>query len=203
MSETPYLSPLSPSYWRTAAGELRHLRILIFASLMAAASVVMSSFFIPFPMAENLRIYFTFTVTSVCALVCGPVVALLYGFASDIIGFVIHPTGAFFPGYTLSTMLGAFVFALFFYRRRITLLRIILAKLLINAFINVGLGSLWSAILYNKGYYYFLAKSLVKNSIMLPVEILILIALFRLLLPILADADLIPRPVGKNTLPVI
>lgn len=203
MSETSYLSPLTPFYWKTAAGEVRRLRTLVFASLMVAAAVVMGSFFIPFPMAENLRIYFTFTVSATCALVCGPVTALLFGFATDIIGFAVHPTGAFFPGYTLSSMLGPFIFALFFYRRRITILRITLAKLLINAFVNVGLGSLWSAIQFEKGYYYFLAKSLIKNSIMLPVEILILAALFRLLLPILADAGLVPRPNGKKTLPVI
>lgn len=42
---------------------------------------------------------------------------LVFGFVEDILGFILQPTGDFFPGYTLSTMAGVLVYALCFYRR--------------------------------------------------------------------------------------
>lgn len=189
MSKILFASPFSPGYRRAAAEELHDLRSLVFTALMVAAAVVISSFFIP--VGENLRVYFSFLVTAVCGLVGGPFLALLYGFCADLLGFVLHPAGAFFPGYTLSSMLGALIFALFLYRSRVTVLRLALARLLINALVNVGLGSLWSSILMGKGYYYFLVKSVVKNTLMLPLEVLLLLAVFRFLLPVLSRSDMI------------
>ena len=37
-----YPHPLSPGYWRSAAGELKHLRRLVFMALMIAACIVLS-----------------------------------------------------------------------------------------------------------------------------------------------------------------
>ena len=54
----------------------------------------------------------------------------------DILGFILQPTGDFFPGYTLSTMAGVLVYALCFYRARITVLRIVLANLVVNLLVN-------------------------------------------------------------------
>ncbi|NCB34255.1 MAG: hypothetical protein EOM64_10360 [Erysipelotrichia bacterium] len=60
-----------------------------------------------------------------------------------------------------------------------------------NYLINVLLGSCWSAMLYSKGYYYYFAKSLVKNTILLPFEVAALYALFKLLMPYLRKKKLI------------
>ena len=74
------------------------------------------------------------------------------------------------------------IYALFFYRAKITWRRIILAKLLTNIQ-NVLLGALWSAILYSKGYLYYLTQSAVKNALYLPLQILLLGFLFQAVLP--------------------
>ncbi len=103
---------------------------------------------------------------------------LAAGFAGDIIGYMLHPDGGFFFGYTVSSMLGSFLYGLCFYRTKITLPRIILAKTTINLFVNMGLGCLWSAMLYGKGYLYYLAKSTVKNLLLLPLEVFLLFMMF-------------------------
>lgn len=64
-------------------------------------------------------------------------------------------------------------------------------ELTVNLIIYIGLGSLWSSMLYDRGYYYFLVKCIVKNLIMLPVEIIMLVVLIRLLLPVLIRERLI------------
>ena len=192
-------SPFSPGYWRTAARELKNLRMLTLAAIVVALRIVLSGFYIP--LGDNLNIFFGYLVNGLGSAVYGPVAALLSGFAADILGYIVHPTGPFFPGYVLSTMLGSFVYALFFYRARITLPRVVLAKLTVNLAVNVGLGSLWSAIQYSKGYYYYLAKGLVKNLGLLPVEVLLLWLFLRAMVPVCVRIGLLPRQTRENTAP--
>jgi ECF transporter S component (folate family) len=190
-------SSFSPEYWRSGLRELKNLRRLIFAALVIALGIVISSFFIP--VGENLRIYFKFLVYCVGSAVYGPFVSLLVGAAGDTLGFLIHPSGAYFPGYLLSEMLGCLIYALFLYRKRITVLRLFLAKLIINVFVNIILGSVWSAVLYSKGFYYYFAKSAVKNLLLLPIEVIAMTALFALLIPQLERLGAIPRrPEGQK-----
>ena len=65
---------------------------------------------------------------------------------------------------------------------------------------NVLLGSLWSAILYSKGYLYYLSTSAVKNLLYLPVQILLLWLLLRALLPVLHKMGWLPQQMGKSML---
>lgn len=106
--------------------------------------------------------------------------------------------GPFFPGYTLTAMAGSFVYALFLYRARITVRRIVLCKLCVNLLVNVGLNCLWSAMLYSKGYLFYLGQSLAKNLLMLPVEVVILLTFLRIMLPVLSSAGLTPPQPTKH-----
>ena len=189
-------SPFSRSYWRTALRELQNLRMLTLAAIVVALRIVLSGLYIP--LGDNLNIFFGYFVNSLGAAIYGPVVALLSGFATDVLGYFVHPTGPFFPGYVLSTMLGSFFYALFFYRARVTALRVVLAKLSVNLLVNVGLGALWSAIQFSKGYYYYLVKSLAKNIGLLPVEALLLWLFLRAMAPICATNGLLPKQEKKN-----
>lgn len=195
MQSELFRTPLAKGYWKSAAGELHRVQMLVLAAFFIALRVAVVSFRIP--VAENLNIYFGFLVTSAGAMIYGPVLALLGGFVSDILSFFMAPNGPFFFGYTLSEMLGAFVYAVFLYRSQVTVARIAISKTIVNVLINIGLGSLWSAMLYSKGYYYYLAKSLVKNLLMLPIEILLMYLLFQALIPLAVRANIMPKqPVG-------
>ena len=48
--------------------------------------------------------------------------------------------------------------------------------------------------LYGKGYLYYLTSGLLKNTLLLPVEVLLTLMVLRLMLPALARSGLIPRP---------
>ncbi|MBQ1356291.1 MAG: hypothetical protein IIY72_07410, partial [Solobacterium sp.] len=86
---------------------------------------------------------------------------------------------------------GSLFYGLFFYRRRITLPAIIGAKVSVNYLINVLLGSLWSSMLYSNGYLYYAGKSVIKNTVMLPVEITLLYLIFKMVLPFLQRRQLV------------
>ena len=191
-----YPHPFSTAYWRDAVRELKDLRKLTFAALLIAMCVVLSH--VPsVPLFGGAKITWGFLARSVCALVCGPVLGVAFGFAEDILSFFLTGGGGypFFPGYTLTTMLGVFIYALFFYRAEITGRRVFLAKLLTNIQ-NVILGSLWSSILYGKAWSVMAVGSFWKSLLMLPFQTALLVALFAALLPVLRRAGLVPRQVS-------
>ena len=205
-TETPgklrtFRTPFTPSYWKEAAGEVKKPRILAVTALFIGLDIIIGMFYIPMPFGDNLRVYFGYFTNSMCCMVCGPVMALIFGFVRDVLGFLANPSGGFFFGYTLSAMLGSLVYALFFYRARITVVRILCCKLIINACGNILLGSLWSAILFSKGYYFYMASSTVKNLMLLPVEVILLVLFYQVTLPVLVKMKWIPeQPKGRMPL---
>ena len=184
-------SIFTAGYWASAVSEFHKLRSLVFAGLMVALGVVLGFFSIPAGL--NLRISPAFFVPALGSLVFGPVVGLTAGLAYDLIGFLVAPAGPFFPGYTLSSMLEFFIYGLFLYRSRLSVWRIFLAKSLVNYGVHVFLGSFWSEIMFQKGYYYFFLKSMVKNTIMLPFEVVLITALFQVFLPVLVREGILPK----------
>lgn len=187
------MHPFSGAYWRTAAAELKDLRKLTFAALMIAMCMALSR--IPsVPLFGGAKITWGYLARAVCALVCGPVLGVVFGFAEDILSFCLTGGGGypFFPGYTLTTMLGVLTYALFFYRAELTVRRIFLAKLVTNIQ-NVLLGALWMSILSGKAWYVTASASAVKNLVMLPFQTALLAALFGALLPVLIRSGLVQR----------
>lgn len=195
-SEKLYSSPLRAGYWKEAGGSLRSVRILVVAALCAALSTLFNFFFMV-PVGENLNIMFQFLPNAIMGMICGPWVAILYGVATDFLDFMLHGWG-FFPGYTLGSVLGAVIYALFLYRSRVTVLRLFLARLTVNVVVNIFLGSLWSAILYGKAYYVYLSASVFKNLILLPLETLILVVVYRMLMVSLVQLGLIPEQPSRR-----
>lgn len=186
-----YSSPFSLGYWWDAVWELKNPRTLSFSALMIALCVALS--FVPsVAISDGVKVTWGFLARALCAMVGGPVNALVFGAAEDTISFLIHPTGPYFPGYMLTTMIGTFVYALFLYRQRVTVARLFLAKLT-NSVVNLFLGSLWSAILYSKGYIYYVTTRLVSYSVTLPIQVLLLALLVGALLPALCRMGLHPR----------
>lgn len=190
-----YRHPFSRSYWSTALKDFRKLSTLAFSAVMIAACVALS--YIPsIHIADKVRVSWGFLARALCGLVGGPINALVFGAAEDTISFLLHPTGPYFPGYTLTTMLGTLIYALFLYRTEVTVGRIFLAKLCTNIS-NVTLGALWSALLYGKGYLYYASTSLVKNVIMLPVQTVMLAVFFAAVLPVLSRTGFLSGIPGK------
>lgn len=188
-----FRSPLSKGYWRAAAQEWKSVKILALAALLIALRVVISKFFIPLPIAGSTqRIYFTFFINALGSYLYGPLMALAAGGVADLVSFVIAPTGGFFFGYTLTAMAGSLIYALFFYRARITVVRIVLCKLVVNLLVNVGMNGLWDSMLMGKGYLALMAVRIPKNLITLPLEILLLVLFFNLMLPIVEQMGLAP-----------
>ncbi len=187
-----FKTPFSHAYWRCALRDFRKPRTLVFSALMVAACVALG-YLKSVPVVNNIRVSWGFLARALCALVGGPVNALVFGFVEDTISYLWNPTGGYNPFYILTTMLGVFTYALFLYRAEVTVLQVFLAKLATNLQ-NVFLGGLGTYLWYSngKGYWVIVGASAVKNAIMLPVQTIMLAALFAALLPILHRMGFLP-----------
>lgn len=196
---TLYRTPFSAAYWHAALNDFKQVRTLTFAALMIVACVALSH--VPSIPVSTLvggaKVTWGWLARSICGMVGGPITALVFGAAEDTISFMLKPSGPYFPGYTLTTMLGTMIYALFLYRAKPSVVRIFLAKLSTNA-LNVLLGALWSSILYGKkSYFAYVTVSFWKNLVALPVQTLMLCFLVAALAPIMSRMGLI-APQGKD-----
>ena len=121
---------------------------------------------------------------------------------SDIIGYFIQPGGMFFLGYTLDAMLAGFTYGICFYKKRITLMNCITARVVVNLFVNVGLGSIWWKTIYNLNWEayqtYVLLTSLPKNVLYLLPQSILLYLLFKAIAKPLSSFGLIDERISEN-----
>ena len=196
--KTLYKTPFSPAYWRDALADFRSLHSLIFASLMIAACMALGR--IPsFQIMPGVKLVsWGYLARSLCGLVCGPVMAVVFGVAEDTLGFFLNSTGdPYFPGYALNTALGVLIYALFLYRAQVSVLRIFLAKLCNNVLINILLSSLWASMWSDNGFLFYVSTKAVTNFVRLPFEVLILTVLYGAMLPILHRTGFLPDQAAK------
>ena len=172
--------------FRDSAAELKNLRSLTGLSLCLALGVVLS-LFTSIQVTTSLRISFGFLALAVTGMLYGPVCSSLAGIVIDLLVFVIHPTGPFFPGFTLTSMLTGTIFGLFLYKNQISLPRLILSKALINLLLNLLLNSLWLTILYDQGFWAMIPGRIFKNVVFLPVEVLAMYLVLPLLVKVSAS----------------
>ena len=178
----PHNSPDTPglfshAYWHQATANLRSTRMLIFAALIVALRVAVKAFKIT--LVPGLSMTFDCYVNALGSMVYGPVVALLAGAASDTLGCILFPSasGPYFFPFIFVEMSSGFIFALFLWRRRIDIKKILLSKFTVNMVCNVLLTSLvmkWSNYLEGKTYSVITLVRLCKNLVLFPLESLLI-----------------------------
>ncbi|WP_455560085.1 ECF transporter S component, partial [Agathobaculum hominis] len=84
----------------------------------------------------NLRIGVGFLCNAAIGMLFGPVVGMMAGVCTDVLGYFAGnlSMGAYFPGYTLTAVVGGLIWGLWLYPRKITVWRAIGAKACINVF---------------------------------------------------------------------
>ena len=84
--------------------------------------------------------------------------------------FLIKPTGAFFPGFTLNAMLGGVLYGTILYRKPLTFRRALWADLVVALICNIFLNTLWLSMMSGKAMMVLLPMRVLKNLIKWPVD---------------------------------
>ena len=155
------------NYMNEAFSEIKRIRTITGASLMAAASIVLDFFRIV--ITQTLEISFSFLGVALAGMMYGPFVGGIVGGIADILGYLIRPSGAFFIGFTINAILTGVIFGLFLYKRNPSLKRIAFALLVENIIVILILTPLWLNIMY--GTEFFAIARIIRCVILFPVKL--------------------------------
>lgn len=140
---------------------------IIIIAFMIALEIVLSKL-----VSVNLaflRIGFGFLPIAIVAILYGPLWAAAAYAIGDVIGGFLFPTGAYFPGFTLSAALTGLVFGLVLYKKEVTIARAALASSIVCLVINLLLNTYWLTFIIGKGFMVLLASRAVKEIAAIPV----------------------------------
>ena len=181
-----FTTPFSAEYWRLAVLEMKSVHMLVIAALLTALRIAIKSAKIP--VGPDLTITFGFVVNALGSMIYGPVMAAVTSAISDVLGAIIFPSGAYFFPFTLVEMMGGVLFALFYYRAKITTARVVWGRFAVTAICNLILNPItlyyYYTLLMGKSYAIFSLPRIIKNLALFPVQSLILVIFFNALLPI-------------------
>ncbi len=184
-------SIFAPAYWEASASEFKSIKQITAASLLVALGIIIGMFDIRL-IPNILQVSFSYIAFSLCSFITGPLMAIPCGMIADLVDALWHGYDLFF-GYTLSAVAQSFIFAIFLYRRDITLPRVVAAKTCVNLFVNILLSSVWRVMMMGGEYFYYVFIAALKNLIMLPVEVVIMMIFLRALTPALRRLKMVPR----------
>ena len=184
MTNTGYIdaktfnSPFEKGYWYSAFAELKKPKMMIIAAIITAIRIVLKAVSIPV-LGNYVQITFAFYANALGSLVYGPIWGLLGGIVSDTVGAILFPSGQYFLPFVITECLGSFIYALFLYKCKLSILRVYLAKFSVMVICNLTLTPIIMNWYYQyfgieKVYKYFTVVRLMKNIALFPIEATIL-----------------------------
>lgn len=108
------------------------------------------------------------------AIAYGPIWAGVMGALAELLGSLVFPVGAYFPGFTLTALLTGIIFGLFIYHSRYSFFKGCVASVIITLFLTLLLDTFWLYAFFNTngdGYLVLMAARLVKAGVMLVLQI--------------------------------
>lgn len=106
--------------FRNSALELKNIRCITVTAMLIALDIALKS--VTIPLGDSLKISFAFLALATIGMLFGPTVSLIAGAVTDILGFMIFPSGGggFNPLFTVVEATGALIYGLFLYNLTFT-----------------------------------------------------------------------------------
>lgn len=153
-------------------------KLIVLSGLFIALNVILTRIVKPIDL-QYVKLTFGFIANSFGGIILGPVLGGIVSALGDIIGFFLFPSGIFFPGFTLSAFLGAFIYGIVLRKNPGSIYRIIAAVLLVTVVVDLLLNTVWLSIMYKKAWATFFTVRMVKSLIFAPVQVVIIKLLWR------------------------
>lgn len=173
---------------------LKDLRTLTTTGVLLALAFVIKSFSIE--VTPDLRIGFTFLATCTIGMLYGPVVCGMSTFLLDFIGYIVQNKSprAYSPQLSLVVIISGVIYGCLLYKcdfkknKIPSFIRVVLSRLIVVLFCNIGLNSYYLYSLYvNKdfsitnltsdslrGFWVYCTPRIFKNLIQLPIDLVML-----------------------------
>lgn len=179
LDSNTFKTPFEIGYWKSALAELKKPKMMIVAGIITALRIVLKAVSIPI-FGNYVQITFGFYANALGSLIYGPIWGLLCGIVSDTIGALVFPSGTYFLPFVITECLGSFIYGLFLYKCKLSVLRVYLSKFSVMVVCNLVLTPIIMNWYYQyfgieKVYKYFTVVRLMKNIALFPIESTILL----------------------------
>ncbi len=147
---------------------LKNVRVLTTAAMLVAIAIILGFFKIP--ITQLIEIRFGSLPIAAAGTLCGPIVAAIVGGLADVGGYLVKPTGPFFPGFTISGIISGLIFGVILYKKEITILRVLIAQILHAVIVSMLMNSFWLTVLYGNPFFTSVITRAPKSLIMIPIN---------------------------------
>ncbi|MBE5917698.1 MAG: folate family ECF transporter S component [Pseudobutyrivibrio ruminis] len=148
--------------------KLMNTKTLTVAAMLTAVGIVLG--FFKLPISQLIEIRFGSLPIALTGMMFGPGVAGVVGALVDIGGYLVKPTGPFFPGFTISGIVSGIILGLMLHGKKCTFARIFVTQAIHTLVVGIIMNSYWLNLLYLKnGYIAAIIARLPKELIMIPV----------------------------------
>ncbi|MDR0978640.1 MAG: folate family ECF transporter S component [Lachnospiraceae bacterium] len=166
------------------------IKKIVLSAMFLAMLIVISRF-----LSINLQLLtigFAFVPIMLSALYLGPKYSAMIAALGDLMGALLFPFGPYFPGFTISAGITGLIYGLFLYRKpekkmsnKKLILFLTISSAVVLGFSSVLLNSLFLHVLYGKAFVALLATRVVKDLVMLPIQVIVIFILHKLLHPVI------------------
>ncbi len=150
--------------------------------LFIACEVVLSRFLsinIP-PVEPLIKINLAFVPVVAAALLYGPLWAGASAALADVIGALLFPVGAYFPGFTLTAFVNGVVFGLFLYNKKYRFTNALAAAAVECTLGSMVLDTLWLYVIMGQSAAAMIPARIVKALVMVAVQSLLIGLVYKL-----------------------
>ena len=151
------------------------LKKLVIAGVLIAANIVVSRF-LSVPL-WNMKFSFAFLTVALAARYCGIWGAVAVNGIGDFLGAILFPTGAYFPGFTLTAAIVGLIMGIYI-SKKCTLTRVIFCTITHQILCTLFLNTLWISVVYETPFNAQFIARLPQAGIMSVLQIIILYLIF-------------------------
>ena len=148
-----------------------NVQTLVTLGVLIAMEIILSRFLSI--SAWNIKIGFNFIPVAIAAITYGPIAGGIVGGLGDLVGAVVFPIGAYFPGFTLTAVLSGVVLGLFLHKKQ-TFIRLVCGVAINQLILGLFVNTLWISILYGSPYGALFVTRIFQSMVLIPVQIIVI-----------------------------
>lgn len=164
---------------------MKKAKKIIISALLLASSIILTRFLsIRTPL---ITIGFSFVSTILTAIILGPKYSIIINGLADLIGALLFPSGAYFFGFTISSLVSGAIYGLLLHRKdkfkvdKWFVVRLIISSLLVVALVNGVLNTIWVIIITKNAASIVMPVRILKQLIMLPIQVITILLISKTL----------------------
>lgn len=158
---------------------MKNTKNIAYLSMFIAMEVILSRFLsIQTPI---VKFGFSFLPIAAASIMFGGILGGAAAAIADVLGAVMFPIGAYFPGFTVSAFLGGTLYGIIMHKKKSSILRTIAAVAIITIIVDLVLNTYWLTLITGKAASILIIPRVIRSAIMFPVQSALIYSLWNIL----------------------